>query len=172
VPELSQTPRPLVVGLGNDDRSDDGIGLDVARALRRRPGVPADVVEGPGDLTRLLDDFAERERVILVDAIRSGAPPGTVHRWSRDEAAGLPAGTAISTHGFDVPSLLRLAVGLGRIPRDLTLFGIEALETGPGRTRTEPVRAAVAVVCDRIQAELGAPVQARRASPPREKRHA
>jgi len=168
VPELRRTDRPLVVGIGNDDRSDDGVGLDVARALQRRPAVAADVREGPGDLTRLLDDFSSRSRVILVDAVRSGAPPGTVHRWGGDEAAGLPAGTAISTHGVDVPSLLRLAAGLGRSPDDLTLFGIEAQTIGPGRSRTAPVRAAVAVVCDRIEAELAA----RRGGPVGGKRHA
>jgi hydrogenase maturation protease len=169
VAEASRSARPLVAGLGNDERSDDGVGLDVARALQRRPWIPADVIEGPSDLTRLLDEFPYRSRVILVDAVRSGAPAGTIHRWGRDAAAALPASTAISTHGLDVPALLRLAVHLGRSPTDLTLFGVEARETGPGRNRTQPVRDAVGVVCDRIEAEIGGPVRRspdRREDPP------
>ncbi len=149
--------RPLVVGLGNDDRSDDGAGLDVARALRDRPWIRADVADGPGDLTRLLVDFARRERVILVDAVRSGGAPGTVYRWEGDEVTGLSPGTTVSSHGLDLPTLLGLAAGLGRTPARLTVFGIEAAGTGPGRIRADAVRAAVAVVADRIESELGAP---------------
>ena len=170
--EPARTARPLVIGLGNDDRSDDGVGLDVARALQRRPWIAADVVEGPGDLTRLLDEFPRRSRMILIDAVRSGAPPGTVHRWSREAAVGLPAGTSISTHGLDVPALLRLAEGLGRTPSELTLFGIEAEDMTPGRNRSEPVRAAVRVVCDRIEAEIGGAHRPPRRAPGGQKSHA
>ena len=152
--EAPATSRPLVIGVGSDDRSDDGVGLDVARALRERPQLGADVIEGPGDLTRLLDAWDGRTFVVLVDAVRSGAAPGTIRRWERDEASQLPSETAVSTHGFSLPDVLQLARDLHRLPARLVVFGIEAQETGPGNVRSPPVRAAVETACHWIASEL------------------
>lgn len=70
----------LVIGLGNSLVGDDGIGGRLAqrlgrdRALRRR----ADFVDGGCDLLRLADLMEGRDAVILIDAVLSDAPPGTV----------------------------------------------------------------------------------------------
>ena len=155
--EAAERLRLLVVGLGTDDRSDDGIGRDVVRALGTGPGLPADLVEGPGDLTRLLELWEGREEVVLVDAVRSGAAPGTVHRWDADEAMGLPGEFGVSSHSLSLPSILRLARDLGRLPTRLLVYGIEVAETGPGSDRTEAVAASVPSVCRRIAREAMGP---------------
>jgi hydrogenase maturation protease len=157
VPEPDRRHRPLVIGLGTDARSDDGVGLDVVRALRQDPGLEAEVVEGPGDLSRLLDLWSGRTFVVLVDAVRSGAAPGTIERWDGLEATRLPSGIALSTHGLSLPDILHLARFLGRLPPRLVVFGIEARETGPGTARSVEVRAAVPDVCRQITRELGGP---------------
>jgi hydrogenase maturation protease len=155
VSDAADRARPLVIGLGADARSDDGIGLDVARALQREPRLGAEVVEGPGDLSRLLDLWSGRPLVVLVDAVRSGAPPWTVARWDGEQAAHLPSGIAVSTHGLSLPDILHLARFLERLPPRLVVFGIEARETGPGTVRSVEVREAVPDVCRRIARELG-----------------
>ncbi len=158
----AERSRALVIGLGADARSDDGVGLDVARELRQVPPFGAEVVEGPGDLSRLLDLWTGRPLVILVDAVRSGAPAGTVVRWDGEEAARLPTGYALSTHGFSLPDVLHLARFLGRLPRRLVLFGIEGREVGVGTERSPEVREAVPEVCRRIAQELeGGPASPR-----------
>ena len=67
----------MIIGLGNDFRHDDAAGLIVARKLRER-GVPAE--EHAGDLAALLELWEGAEGVILVDAVSSGAVPGTLRR--------------------------------------------------------------------------------------------
>ncbi len=162
MPRTDALPRPLVIGLGAEARSDDGIGLDVVRALRTEPALPAEVVEGPADLSRLLDLWSGRPLVILVDAVRSGAPPGTVVRWDGGEATRLPSGLALSTHGLSLPDMLHLAAFLGRLPPRLVVFGIEAREFGPGTDRSPEVRGAVPDVCRRIVREIaGRPARPR-----------
>ncbi len=146
--------RPLVIGIGTDERSDDGIGLDVARELGRHGILAADVREGPGDLTRLLDVWEGRDRVILVDATRSEQPPGTIHRWDRDDLRSLPTGGAVSSHGLSLADVLELARELDRLPARLTIFGIEAGATTAGTDRSAGASAAVPEVCRRIEAEL------------------
>jgi hydrogenase maturation protease len=146
--------RPLVVGLGAEDRSDDGVGLDVVRALRTGPLFPADLEEEPGDMTRLLDRWEGRPLVVLIDAVRSGLPAGTVHRWADEELDALPEEPAVSTHGLSLAHVLRLARDLGRLPARLVVYGVEAGSTEVGERRSEDVREAVPEVCRRIGLEL------------------
>jgi hydrogenase maturation protease len=150
----SPRPRPMVIGVGAPDRSDDGVGIDVVRSLGRAPPLPVDLVEESGDATRLLDRWEGRELVILVDAVRSGAPPGTVHRWGPEELAGLPLDPTVSTHGLSLANVLRLARDLGRLPARVVVYGIEAGSTEVGEGRSPPVRDAVPQVCQRIADEV------------------
>lgn len=56
----------LVVGIGNELRSDDGIGVHIVRALPERPGVETAVVH---QLTLdLVEALGRAERVLFVDA--------------------------------------------------------------------------------------------------------
>jgi hydrogenase maturation protease len=167
VAEDPDRSRPLVIGLGTDARSDDGVGLDVVRALRRDPVLRAEIVEGPGDLSRLLDLWSGRAFVVLVDAVRSGAAPGTIVRWDGGEAAHLPSGISLSTHGLSLTDILHLAGFLERLPTRLVVFGIEARETGVGTVRSPEVREAVPEVCRRIAREV-ADRTTSAAPPPRE----
>ena len=70
--------RPLVIGVGNAWRRDDGAGPAVAAAL----GGPC-----TDDPSRLLDLWAGAEHAIVVDAAASGAPPGTIRRFDADAGA-------------------------------------------------------------------------------------
>jgi len=156
VSDAAGSGRALVIGLGHDDRCDDGAGLDVVRWLRQQPNVPADLREGPGDLSALLEVWTDHRYVVLVDAMRSGARPGEVRRWEQDEALALPAAVTVSSHGLALPDVLRLARDLHRLPEHIVVFGIEASTTGYGRERSPRIRAAVPIVARRILEELAA----------------
>ena len=146
---------PLVIGLGSEHRGDDRSGLEVVRALRDRVRGAARLVEGPADATALLDLWEGREWVIVVDAVRSGRPPGAVVRLevAPGEVPG-PLG-ATSTHGLSLADAVELSRSLGRLPARLTIFGIEAEELGVGDRMTPAVAAAVQEVCGRVLDELG-----------------
>lgn len=122
----------LVVGIGNAWRGDDAAGLLVAHALRARELPDVTVVDAAGVDTDLIDLWQDAGRVILVDAVVSGAAPGTVHCFdlSHDD---LPATHAFcSTHALDLAAVVELARVLDRLPAELWVFGIEATDFAHG----------------------------------------
>ena len=60
----------LILGIGNPDRGDDGIGPLVARRLIGRVPAGIAVMERTGDALALIEDWAGRDMVVLVDAAR------------------------------------------------------------------------------------------------------
>lgn len=142
--------RPRVLGVGNRLRRDDGVGPWVAGELARRMGNNIDVRQLAGDGFSLLDAFAGAHEVLLVDAVQSGAPPGTVHRL--DAAAGPLPQDALrcSTHALGVVEAVELARALGDLPARLQVYGIEGEDFGPG----EGLSAAVAAAAGALVEEL------------------
>lgn len=144
----------MVIGVGNAFRGDDAVGLVVARRLRER-GVEA--LEQEGEPVALLEAFADRDAVVLVDAVRSGAAPGTVHRVDVSNAA-LPAelGGASSTHLLGVGEAIELARALARLPARVVVFGVEGERFDAGDELSPAVAAAVEPVVDAVLAEVRA----------------
>jgi hydrogenase maturation protease len=145
----------LVVGIGNTMRRDDAVGLVVARRVRSA-GVPPEVEvrEEEGEPVGLLDTWAGRDAVVVVDAMRSGAAAGTVHRLDAT-AAPLPAEIAgsTSTHAVALSEAIELGRALGRLPGRLVVFAIEGGRFDAGDGLTPAVEAAVAGVVDAVVAE-------------------
>ena len=130
----------LVIGAGNDERGDDGVGLWLVRRLevQRLPGVMVRVFTG--DPTRLLEIWANVEVVYLVDAISSGAPPGTVRRFNA-RCEPLPrAFFHLSSHGTSVADAVALGKALRRLPPRLVIYGIESKSFGVGQPISPEVR--------------------------------
>ena len=143
--------QPLIVGCGNAERGDDAAGLLVARRLRER-GIEAR--EHPGDALALLDRWHGARSVILVDAVVTGAPVGTLWVW--DAAAFLPqaAKFGCSTHALGLADAIELARSLERLPKQVVLYGIEAADFTPGGAPSAALLAGVSEAAERIQREL------------------
>jgi hydrogenase maturation protease len=141
----------LVVGIGNDWRSDDAAGLEVARDLRAA-GVRA-VARG-GEPSGLLDAWDGEPEVILVDAVRSGDRPGTVHRLDARAGRLPPALLRASTHHLSVADAVELGRCLGRLPERLELYGIEGERFEAGCGLTAPVQRAVNEVTNELKRRL------------------
>jgi len=154
-----ERPAPvLVVGIGNPDRGDDGVGVVVVRRLRGRVGPDVRLIEMPSDVMRLVDCWSPSDTVVLVDATCSGAPPGTVRRLDAT-AAPLPARVfgGSSTHGFGVAEAVELARALGRLPRQLVVYGIEGARFGAETGLSATVEAAardLAGALERVRAMM------------------
>ncbi|HET9609387.1 MAG TPA: hydrogenase maturation protease [Acidimicrobiales bacterium] len=137
--------RIVVVGVGNSWRGDDGAGPAVAAALRGRlgpgvPGAPVAVVDLDGEAARLVDAWDGADLAVVVDAVRTGAPPGTLHRL---DACDVHASATASSHALGVQHAVALARALGRLPRRLVLVGVEGADFGHGTQLSDPVAAAV-----------------------------
>lgn len=138
---------PLVIGCGFEDRGDDAAGLLVARRLKQ---LGYEAREQSGEVAALLSAFEEAgggRTVILADAVRSGARPGTVLRWDA-VANPLPRESFHrSVHGLGVAEAVELARALGKLPSRLLIYGIEGAEfeagTGPGAAVLAGVEEAV-----------------------------
>jgi hydrogenase maturation protease len=147
----------IVVGVGNRLRGDDAAGLAVIDRLRTA-GLPDGVriVEREGEAVALIDEWEAAEEVIVVDAVRSGAPAGTVHRVDA-LAAPLPAAFArTSSHAFGIAETIELARALGRLPGRLEVYGIEGTEFGAGRELGPVVRRAGERLAAELTSRLGA----------------
>ena len=148
----------LVIGVGNANRRDDGVGLAVASRLRTRPARPARIVEFEGEGTGLLDLWEDERFVVVVDAVRSGAEPGTIHRIDTSGPFVFPSKPSTSTHGLSVGEAVHLGRSLGRLPGQLVVYGVEGSEFTPGDELSPPVARSVDRVVESILAErAGAP---------------
>jgi hydrogenase maturation protease len=143
-----------VIGVGNPWRGDDGAGLAVARRLRGTLPDGVDVLEREGEPTSLLDAWEDADALWLVDAVSSGAPPGTLHRLDAAEQE-LPAGMfGASTHHFGLAEAVELARALGRLPRHTVVFGVEGASFDTGEGLTPEVDAAAARAAEAVREEV------------------
>jgi hydrogenase maturation protease len=143
-------PHVAIIAVGSP-HGDDQIAWRVVERLRQKPrrGIHATAVSEPA---RVLDHLEGCETLVLVDACRSGARAGTIHRlvWpdprlrERDNA---------STHGFSVARVLELAAALGRLPPYVVLIGVEAQSCGPTAEMSPAVRRALPALYRQVLAE-------------------
>lgn len=145
-----------VVAVGNRFAGDDAVGPLVLDALREA-GLPAGVVavERDGEPARILDAWDGLDAVVVVDAARSGAPVGTVHRVDPDDEPGALAGArAAGTHGAGVAEALALGAVLGRRPPRVVLVAVEGEAFAGGAAVTAAVAAAVPVAVGTVLHEV------------------
>lgn len=135
-----------VIGLGSEGRGDDAAGLLVARLLRSEAPPDVEVVESDGDAGGLLMLLEHADRVILVDAARSGGEPGTVEIVAPLAAVASPAR---STHGLGLAEAIGLAEALGVLPAEVRVYAVhgDRFDPGPACPR---VLAGVRAAADRI----------------------
>jgi hydrogenase maturation protease len=119
----------IVIGVGNEFRRDDAVGLIAARRLREH-GVNAE--EHSGDLAALVDRWKHADAMILIDATKSGARSGTVHRF---DVSAAPLDHSLfkgSTHALGLADVVELSRTLGTLPARVLVFGVEVRDVGFG----------------------------------------
>lgn len=140
----------VVIGVGNDLRGDDAVGLVVARRVRAGAPEGVRVLECEQEPSRLLDAWRGVDAAYVIDACASGGTPGTVHRF---DASGDPvpaSGLRSSTHAFGVGDAVELARALGELPPRVVVYGIEGADFTPGGG----LGAAVTEAAERVAAAL------------------
>ncbi len=135
-----------MIGLGNAFRGDDAAGLEVARRLG------AHAFEG--EPVSLIEDWRDVDRLVLVDAMRSGAEAGTIRVVAAHEQALPPELRRPSTHLLGVSEAVELARTLDRLPRETYVYAIEGGRFDAGSGLSAPVTAAVERVAAMIEEVL------------------
>lgn len=148
----------VVIGVGNPMRRDDGVGaavlahLDVAAGPEQ--GASFELVTLDGEATRLVDAWTERRCAVVVDAVRAGGEPGSIHRLVAgvDDLPSAPA--ARSSHGAGVAHAIGLAEALDRMPDRLVVIGVEPADLSDGPGLSPAVAAAVPAAARLAAAEV------------------
>ena len=104
----------------------------------------------PAEVAGLLDAWAGHDDVLVLDAVASGEPPGTLHRYAAADGPLPAAFSSFSTHGFGLAEAIELARALGKLPRRLTVYGIEGEDFRSGEGLTPAVEAAVGWVVSEL----------------------
>jgi hydrogenase maturation protease len=153
-------PDALVLGIGNVLLRDEGVGVAVARHLlddAASNGLPLPdgvrVVDGGTLGLDLLGLVESTDRLILVDAVHVGGPPGSVSIIRDDDVHGALAGH-VSPHQVGVGDLIAVARLAGVLPGHVTLIGIQPGSLEIGLDLTPPVAAAVSIAADLVRREL------------------
>ena len=104
----------------------------------------------------LLDALSGTDRAVVIDAMRSGAPAGSIRRVDVERTR-LPRDSLVSVHGFGLTDTLELGRMLGLLPWRLTVFGVEAESIDGADFTTPAIARAVVEVCLRVRACLCEP---------------
>jgi hydrogenase maturation protease len=115
----------LILGLGNVLLRDDGVGSAAVAALVDQYATPnrVSVLDGGTLGLALLPYLEDASSVILVDAVRADALPGTLVRLAGDDV-GPAVATRLSPHQIGVADLLDGAHWRDRYPSRVLLLGI------------------------------------------------
>ena len=145
---------PLLIGVGHEGRRDAAAGVRVARLGRALLWPRARVIECAGGATSLLEAWQGEPVVVVVDAMSSGVPTGTVRRLDASRTP-LPAELFRgSTHGLGLPEAIELARSLGQLPPSLVIYGIEGANFEFGTRLSYPVECGVREAALLISEEL------------------
>ncbi len=119
----------LIIGIGAPF-GDDAVGLEVAQILAQEPPPGCEVIAADRPGAGLIDLLDGIEAAILIDAVRSGAPTGTIHELSFAQLA-RHSGRFVSSHELGVAASVQLARELGCVPARGGMIGIEIAAVPP-----------------------------------------
>jgi hydrogenase maturation protease len=140
----------LIIGYGNRERGDDAAGIFAAEHLQAL-GIPAK--SHTGDPLALFELWRGADAVVLIDAVLTGAPVGTINNWGVNQILEAKRATT-STHGLDLAHVIELARNLGNLPAKLRLYAIDGKQFQVGAAMSEEVKYAVHQVVSQIASEF------------------
>lgn len=139
---MSRT-RIVVLGLGNLMRTDDAVGMLAVEQLRGDERLPVSVslVDGGTLGLDLMYPLDGATHLLALDAIDSGAEPGTLLRFAGEEIADLPISKSVHLLGFsDLIGAMRLT---GSAPTEIVVLGVQPEKIAWGTQLTPTVEAAL-----------------------------
>ena len=119
---ISNHEKTLVLGLGNELMSDEGVGVHVVRRLAQQQ-LPENVecLDGGTGGFVLLEPLQQAERIIMIDASADSNPIGTVTRTTPRFSRDYPP--TLTAHDVGIKDLLDVFHLLGG-EREVTLYAI------------------------------------------------
>jgi hydrogenase maturation protease len=145
-----------VLGVGNLLRTDEGVGVHAVRALaeRHREDMPTvDFLDGGTLGLNLLPFIEAANSLLILDAVDSNSPPGTVVELS-GESIPKYSGIKLSEHQVTLQEVLGLGLIRGRLPARMLLIGIQPADLSTGDSLSPIAAAALSEMLARAEAVL------------------
>jgi hydrogenase maturation protease len=144
----------LVLGIGNILLRDEGVGVRVAEKMKEMTLPPeVEVIDGGTGGLDMLYHIEGRKKVIVVDAVKAGAPPGTLFRFT-DKDLAAKKGTLRSAHGIDFSDVIAAARFLGTKPPAIVFIGIEPQELTASMELSPPMQEKVPILINLVMKEI------------------
>jgi len=152
----SQNKRILILGVGNLLLSDEGVGVHVAQKMMEMDFPPeVQIMEGGTDGFGLMHVLLEADRVILVDAVKGGGPPGSIYRFEVEDCPPFPDIFKTSVHQISILEVINLSGLIGPTPRT-TVIGVEPKCLEMGMNLSPQIEATIPKVIQLVREEVAA----------------
>jgi hydrogenase maturation protease len=147
----------VILGIGNVLMTDEGIGVRVIDEMqsRFRFSDNVELLDGGTSGMELLDDLSNLDHLIVVDAVRSGDPAGTLIRLENEEIPALFQ-TRLSPHQLGLSDVLATLLLMGTYPKHLVLLGCEPMSLETKMSLSPEVEAKVEPLIEAVLKELAA----------------
>jgi len=142
--------RITIVGIGNEFRGDDAVALLVAKNLRDLLPEQVKVVELTGDQSDLIELMQETNSMIIIDAIKSTAPSGTIFHIDAGKESFPDNFFNISSHGIDLAQSIELVRTMKKLPKVVLIYGIAGKDFSFTTSSSQQVKDAAEIVRNRI----------------------
>lgn len=147
----------LFLGVGNLHRADDGVGPALAQKLAADPqfkGRKVTIQPHSGEGVSLMHLWDGAQKVVIVDAMKSGQRCGSVHRFDAVAQVLHHGIFRYSSHLFGLAEAVEMARQLGTLPPHVVIYGIEGKNFTFGDPMSPSVAKALARVDKSVREEL------------------
>lgn len=148
--ENSPILKTMVIGIGNEFRNDDGVGIFIVRELQKQSIPNVTFFELSGEGTELMNIWKDAQEVYVFDAVHSGNEPGTIFELDANQEK-IPSNFFnYSSHNFSLAEAIELSRTLNQLPPMLKIFGIEGRDFSEGQNLSTDVKAAAAKILQNV----------------------
>ena len=150
-----QMDKTMVLGVGNLLLSDDGIGIHAIQRLQETAQLPEEVqvLDGGTSGLDLLYHLEGVCRLIIVDAVETGKPAGTLIRLVGDQVPSYFS-LKMSPHEIGMPDMLMAAKLRDLYPEEVVVWGVQPATMEVGIELSPPVAAVLDALVEKTLIEL------------------
>jgi len=143
----------LIIGVGNILLKDEGAGVYVVQQLEKLNLPPeVQVIDAGTELLNFISSIEQTEKLIVIDAIETGAPPGTIFKLT-DKDISEPPNKLYSLHQFSLLNTLKILEKTGKKPPTI-IIGIEPKEVSMEMKLSPEIEKKIPKIIDLILKEI------------------
>ena len=144
----------LVLGIGNILLGDEGIGIHVIQKLQENSlSDKVELLDGGTCGANFMDVLADRQKVVVIDAVHANHKPATVLRFNADDLE-KPNCESLSLHDVGLGETLMMTKQLGCAPKDVVVIGIVPKNIQAGLTLSPEIATLIPKIIELVLEEI------------------